>query len=84
MKRYRKYLAEKQLKASRCLLIGINQMMRQMQLPAVPRRVQDFMAESEMFSQFFIKMRNLRKQSAGVECLLHLQTAQKGKMCQID
>ena len=84
MKRYRKYVAEKQLKVSRCLLTGINQMMGQIQLPPVPRRVQEFMAEAEMFSQYLTEMRNLRRQSADVECLLHLQTCQKGKMCQTD
>ncbi len=84
MKRYTKYLAEKQLKVSRCLLTGINQMMRQMQLPPVTRRVQDFMAEAEMLSQYFTELTNLRRQSAEVECLLHLQTCENGKMCQID
>ena len=79
MKRYKKHVAEKQLKVSRCLLTGINQMMRHMQLPQVQRRAQAFMAEASTFSQNFIEMTNLIEQSADVEFLLHLETCNRGK-----
>ena len=79
MKRYRKYVAEKQLKISRCLLTGISHMMRQMQLPQVQRRAQNFMVEAETFSQNFAEMKYLRRQNADVECLLHLERCNKGK-----
>ena len=84
IKRYRKYVAEKQLKVSRCLLTGISQMMRQMQLPPVQRRAQNFMAEAETFSQNFADIKYFRRQSADVECLLHLESCNKGKSCHID
>ena len=74
MKWYRKYVAEKQLKVSRCLLTGISQVMRLMQLPPVQRQPQDFMVEAETFIQNLTEMKNLTRQSADVECLLHLET----------
>ena len=79
MKRYRKYATEKQLKVSRCLLTGIIEMMRQMQLPPVQRQAQEFMAEVETFTQNFTEMKILSRQSADVEYLLHLKTCNKGK-----
>lgn len=84
MKRYKKHVGKKQLKVSKSLLNGINQMMRQMQLPPVQRRPQAFMADAETFSQNFTEMRNLIRQSADVECLSHLETCNKGKPCHID
>ena len=84
MKRHRKYVAEKQLKVSRCLLTGICEMMRQRQLPPVQRQAQDFMAEVETFRQNFTEMKILRRQSADVECLLNLKTCNKGKPHHID
>ena len=84
MKRYRKYVAEKQLKVSRCLLTDIGQMMRQMQLPPLQRRAQNFVTEAEKFSQDFAEMKYFRRQSADVECLLHLETCNKGKPCHVD
>ena len=80
MKRYRKYVSEKQLKVGRRLLTGISQMMRQMQLPPAQRQAQDFMVEAETFSQNFIEMKNLIRQSADIEFLLHLETCNKGKL----
>ena len=84
MERYRKYVAEKQLKVSRCLLTGINQMMRQMSLLPLQRLAQNFVTEVETFSQNFAEMKYLRRQSADVECLVHFGRCNIGKPCHID
>lgn len=82
MEGYRRFVAEKQLKFSRCLLNDVSELEIQMELAPAQRRAQEFVLKATRFVQNFTEMKDLERQKAKVQCLLHYQKCQKGESYQ--